>query len=145
MLSFSISYSDWSILYWDLIKCLYFTSTPERGDKGWKEAQRQGYFMDDSNETKFYIFSSFVISLNFSIDRQFFKNLTFQKVIIWHPIIIFWHPRFSQCIFYHNFFLCYPLEHKLLFYHHSSLFSSKPIFTNIFFFPLFLVFPWKSY
>ncbi len=35
--------------------------------------------MDDSNETNLYIFSSFVISLNFSIDRQFFKNLTFSK------------------------------------------------------------------
>jgi hypothetical protein len=31
-----------SISYWDLIKCLYFRDTTERGDRGWKDAQRQG-------------------------------------------------------------------------------------------------------
>ncbi len=31
-----------SISYWDLSKCLYFADTNERGDRGWKEAQRQG-------------------------------------------------------------------------------------------------------
>jgi hypothetical protein len=35
MLSFSIS-------YWDLIKIPYFADTTERGDRWWKEAQRQG-------------------------------------------------------------------------------------------------------
>jgi hypothetical protein len=35
MLSYSIS-------YWDLIKISYFVDTSERGDRGWKEAQRQG-------------------------------------------------------------------------------------------------------
>jgi len=30
------------ISYWDLLKCLYFADTTERGDRGWKEAQRQG-------------------------------------------------------------------------------------------------------
>jgi len=39
MLSFSIS-------YWDLIKFSYFAETTERGDKGLKEAQRQGDIMD---------------------------------------------------------------------------------------------------
>ncbi len=28
--------------YWDLLKCLYFAETIKRGDRGWKEAQRQG-------------------------------------------------------------------------------------------------------
>jgi hypothetical protein len=41
MLSFNISNRD-------LIECLYFANTIERGDRGWKEAQRQGYFMDNS-------------------------------------------------------------------------------------------------
>ncbi len=31
-----------SISYWDLIKCPYFADTTERGDRGWKEVQRQG-------------------------------------------------------------------------------------------------------
>jgi hypothetical protein len=31
-----------SISYWDLSECLYFADTTERGDRGWKEAQRQG-------------------------------------------------------------------------------------------------------
>jgi hypothetical protein len=31
-----------SISYWDLLKFLYFTDTTGRGDRGWKEAQRQG-------------------------------------------------------------------------------------------------------
>jgi hypothetical protein len=35
MLSYNIS-------YWDLIKFSYFADTSERGDRGWKEAQRQG-------------------------------------------------------------------------------------------------------
>ncbi len=42
MLSFSIS-------YWDLIKFPYFADTIERGDRGWKHAQRQGDFADNSN------------------------------------------------------------------------------------------------
>jgi hypothetical protein len=46
MLSFSIS-------YWDLLKCLYFADTTERGDRGWKDAQRQGYFRDNSNRLCF--------------------------------------------------------------------------------------------
>jgi hypothetical protein len=29
-----------SISYWDLIKCPYFADTTERGDRGWKEAER---------------------------------------------------------------------------------------------------------
>ncbi len=35
-----------SISYWDLIKCLHFTT--ERGYRRWKEAQIQGYFTDNS-------------------------------------------------------------------------------------------------
>jgi len=31
-----------SILCWDLIKCPYFVDTTERGERGWKRAQRQG-------------------------------------------------------------------------------------------------------
>jgi hypothetical protein len=42
MLRFSIS-------YWDLIKVPYFTDTTKRGDRGWKEAQRQGDFTYISN------------------------------------------------------------------------------------------------
>ncbi len=42
MLSFSIS-------YWDLIKFPYFADTTERGDRGWKHAQRQGDFADNFN------------------------------------------------------------------------------------------------
>jgi hypothetical protein len=30
-----------SISYWDLLKCLYFVDTTERGKREWKEAQRQ--------------------------------------------------------------------------------------------------------
>jgi hypothetical protein len=41
MLSFSIS-------YWDLIQFHYFEDTTERGDKGWKHAQRQSDFIDKS-------------------------------------------------------------------------------------------------
>jgi len=33
---------SYSISYCDLIKCLYFADTTERGDRGWKEAQRLG-------------------------------------------------------------------------------------------------------
>jgi hypothetical protein len=35
MLSFNVS-------YWDLILKIQFVDTIERGDRGWKEAQRQG-------------------------------------------------------------------------------------------------------
>jgi hypothetical protein len=35
-LSFSI------ISYWDLIKLPYFVNTTEKGDRGWKQGQRQG-------------------------------------------------------------------------------------------------------
>jgi hypothetical protein len=31
-----------NISYWDLVKYLYFVDITERGDRGWKEAQRQG-------------------------------------------------------------------------------------------------------
>jgi hypothetical protein len=31
-----------SISYWDLLTRLYFADTTERGDREWKEAQRQG-------------------------------------------------------------------------------------------------------
>jgi len=31
-----------NISYWDLIRYLYFADITERGDRGWKEAQRQG-------------------------------------------------------------------------------------------------------
>jgi hypothetical protein len=41
---------SFSILYWDLIKFHYFAdTTTERGDTGWKQAQRKGDFMDNSN------------------------------------------------------------------------------------------------
>ncbi len=43
---------SWSMSYCDFIKCLYFADTTERGDSGWKEAQRQSedrvYFADNS-------------------------------------------------------------------------------------------------
>jgi hypothetical protein len=41
MLSFSIS-------YWDLIKFHYLADTAERGDREWKQAQRQGDITDNS-------------------------------------------------------------------------------------------------
>jgi hypothetical protein len=45
-----------SILYWDLIKCLHFADTTERGDRGWKgdskRGWRQGYFRDNSIVSK---------------------------------------------------------------------------------------------
>jgi hypothetical protein len=40
---------SFSIFYWDLIKFHYCADTTERGDMGWKQAQRQGDFMDNSN------------------------------------------------------------------------------------------------
>jgi len=43
-----------SISYWDLIKYLYFADTTERGDRGWKEAQRQGEVRVTSRITIFY-------------------------------------------------------------------------------------------
>jgi hypothetical protein len=42
MLRFSI------IRYWDLIKFPYFPDTTEIGYRGWKKAQRQGDFIDNS-------------------------------------------------------------------------------------------------
>ncbi len=39
---YSISYWVAAFLCWDLIECLYFVDTAERGDRGWEEAQRQG-------------------------------------------------------------------------------------------------------
>jgi hypothetical protein len=41
MLRFSIS-------YWDSIKFPYFVDTTERGDRKWKQAQRQGDFHNNS-------------------------------------------------------------------------------------------------
>ncbi len=38
---------NFSISYWELIKFPYFVETTERGDKGWKQAQRQGDFTDN--------------------------------------------------------------------------------------------------
>ncbi len=37
-----------SISYWDLIKFPYFADITKSGDRGWKHAQRQGDFMDNS-------------------------------------------------------------------------------------------------
>jgi hypothetical protein len=34
-------FADTSISYWDLIKCPYFADTTKRGDRWWKETQRQ--------------------------------------------------------------------------------------------------------
>jgi hypothetical protein len=34
--------------YYDLIKFHYYVDTTERGDRGWKQAQRQGHFTDNS-------------------------------------------------------------------------------------------------
>jgi hypothetical protein len=39
-----------SILYPDLIKLPYFADLSQRGDMGWKEAQRQGEKQDDFKE-----------------------------------------------------------------------------------------------
>jgi len=43
-----------SISYWDLLKCLYFADSTERGERVWREAQRQG------EESMFLKFSTFV-------------------------------------------------------------------------------------
>jgi len=43
-----------SISYWDLLKCkIYFPDTAERGFRGWKEAQTQGYFTDNCSNLMF--------------------------------------------------------------------------------------------
>jgi len=39
---------NFNILYPDLIKFYYFADTTERGVWGWKEAQKQGEFVDNS-------------------------------------------------------------------------------------------------
>jgi hypothetical protein len=39
---------SFSISYWDLIKIPYFADTLKRGDRAWKQAQRQGDFTDNS-------------------------------------------------------------------------------------------------
>ncbi len=41
-----------NISYWDLIKFPYFADITESRDRGWKHAQRQGDFMDNSNKEK---------------------------------------------------------------------------------------------
>jgi hypothetical protein len=45
MLSFSIS-------YWDVLKFPFFADTTEKGDREWKQAQRQGDFLDNSSTQK---------------------------------------------------------------------------------------------
>jgi hypothetical protein len=45
MLSFSISYLD-------LIKFPYFADLIQRGERGWKQAQRQGDFKENSINKK---------------------------------------------------------------------------------------------
>jgi len=45
MLSFNIS-------YWDVLKFPFFADTTERGDREWKQAQRQGDFLDNSSTQK---------------------------------------------------------------------------------------------
>ncbi len=57
-----------SISYWDLLKCLYFADTTERGDKGWKEAQRQG-------EDRVTLW----ISLFYPEERRLFGGMEYQK------------------------------------------------------------------
>jgi hypothetical protein len=47
-----------SISYWDLIKYPYFADTTERGDRGWKEAQRQG---EDRVNLRITLMNSFLL------------------------------------------------------------------------------------
>jgi hypothetical protein len=65
MLSFSIS-------YWDLIKFAYFVDTTERGDRGWKQAQRQGDFTDNSNNYTKY-----------NSEKKHRQNLSRNLIYIW--------------------------------------------------------------
>ncbi len=69
MLSFSIS-------YWDLIKFPCFPDTTERGDRGWKQAQRQGDFTDNS-----------IIIVQFLDFPHIPNSFSFFKIIV-QPLII---------------------------------------------------------
>jgi hypothetical protein len=79
----SISFS-----YWDLLKCPYFADTTERGDRGWKEAQRQGYFTDNSIVTLWL----------FSLKYGNFGAFLSQKSPLYplHMILFICNAKFSQ-------------------------------------------------
>jgi hypothetical protein len=65
-----------SISYWDLIKCLYFRDTTERGDRGWKDAQRQG-------EDKVTLQITQICTINFSSFQNGRKKyITFMKNLV---------------------------------------------------------------
>jgi hypothetical protein len=70
MLSFSISYQD-------SINFHYFADTIERwgGIGGWKEAQRQGDFMDNSNS--FFVFA-YLVKPNIELLLFLGMNLVFE-------------------------------------------------------------------
>jgi hypothetical protein len=44
----------WVMLFFIQLKCPSFADTTERADRGWKEAQRQGYFTHNSNILRIY-------------------------------------------------------------------------------------------
>jgi len=56
MLSFSTS-------YWDLIKFPYFAGATERGDRGWKQAQRQWDFTQGEFTNKFNMLNATILPL----------------------------------------------------------------------------------
>ncbi len=56
---------SFSISCWHLINFPYFADNTERGDSGWKEAQRQGGFMD-----KFNVFSVFLPILTHKYENE---------------------------------------------------------------------------
>jgi hypothetical protein len=74
-----------SISYWDLIKFLYLADTPERGDRGWKQAQRQGDFRDNSIIIGVEAFEVALSSWNWYSILRIFVGLhyTYALRIVW--------------------------------------------------------------
>ncbi len=48
----TVVWQSFSISYWDVLKFPFSVDTTERGDREWKQAQRQGDFLDNSSTQK---------------------------------------------------------------------------------------------
>ncbi len=82
MLGISIWY--WVAAFWDLLNCLYFANTTERGDRGWKEAQRLVTFQ--------------ITLMSTSNISCIFQNM-FQNIITKIILQEFWHYMAFQSLF----------------------------------------------
>ncbi len=74
---------------WDLIKFPYFGDTPERRDMGWKQAQRQSDFPDNSNVLGCSLLPTFWTP---GVSRGQALLVKYSISLVWAKLIFLWCP-----------------------------------------------------